>query len=503
MEKRTFTFSGTNTPIEYLFDNSTPDKPKAIIEAGEYAGEYDFWDTTRLIREANDGRGDILVVKKAICIFEQRKKKLLAVKRRIKYIDSIIIGKINHLVFSKFSFSYCTISISFYKCIFERFFKLKHYYLKVELAPFIYSYYSFSNCTIYKLKIEKTEILDNLDFRECEYLKELTIKDSLIKDTLSFVSSKFDILKIERNKIMGYMSNFYIGIYECKISNFRFSETSFKSMRVENCRIADFVFANVSLFSELELIGNDIRFFDGWLGSLNYKSELANDKLDLTGNTFHDLIVIVISSFKKVSLGGSRFKNHVEFIAVPETTYASLDAAKQVKSFFFKIKTYHENFNHKTKKEKNLALKNEYLSLCDIYKNNNDFENEDLAWVEYMRTKGKLSKWFEKPVYWFLDFTSNYASKPGRVLISILFTWGFTALIFWLMAIFGVNTFAKPTTCFLDCLYFSGITFLTIGYGDIQPQHIVTKLLATVEGFLGVFFIAMLTVSVFRKYTRK
>lgn len=40
---------------------------------------------------------------------------------------------------------------------------------------------------------------------------------------------------------------------------------------------------------------------------------------------------------------------------------------------------------------------------------------------------------------------------------------------------------------YLDCLYFSGVSILTIGYGDIVPESRVLKMLVLLQGFLGQF----------------
>ena len=40
---------------------------------------------------------------------------------------------------------------------------------------------------------------------------------------------------------------------------------------------------------------------------------------------------------------------------------------------------------------------------------------------------------------------------------------------------------------YLDCLYFSGVSILTIGYGDIVPESRFLKMLVLLEGFLGQF----------------
>ena len=37
-----------------------------------------------------------------------------------------------------------------------------------------------------------------------------------------------------------------------------------------------------------------------------------------------------------------------------------------------------------------------------------------------------------------------------------------------------------------DSLYFSFVTGLTIGYGDLTPRHLVSRFLAVVIGFAGI-----------------
>lgn len=40
---------------------------------------------------------------------------------------------------------------------------------------------------------------------------------------------------------------------------------------------------------------------------------------------------------------------------------------------------------------------------------------------------------------------------------------------------------------YLDCLYFSGVSILTIGYGDIVPESRFLKMLVLLEGFRAVY----------------
>ncbi len=55
----------------------------------------------------------------------------------------------------------------------------------------------------------------------------------------------------------------------------------------------------------------------------------------------------------------------------------------------------------------------------------------------------------------------------------------------------GVDS-EKPVERFSDFVYYSFVTQLTIGFGDVTPQHWLSKLLTVVQGTLGVVFVGAL-----------
>ena len=57
----------------------------------------------------------------------------------------------------------------------------------------------------------------------------------------------------------------------------------------------------------------------------------------------------------------------------------------------------------------------------------------------------------------------------------------------------------KPN--FPQALYFSVITFTTVGYGDITPTG-MTKAMAMIEVFCGIFIVPIFIVGLSRKYLR-
>jgi len=54
---------------------------------------------------------------------------------------------------------------------------------------------------------------------------------------------------------------------------------------------------------------------------------------------------------------------------------------------------------------------------------------------------------------------------------------------------------------FGNCLYYSAITFFTVGYGDYFALGWI-KLFAVIEGFCGVFLMSYFTVAFVRKILR-
>ncbi len=68
----------------------------------------------------------------------------------------------------------------------------------------------------------------------------------------------------------------------------------------------------------------------------------------------------------------------------------------------------------------------------------------------------------------------------------------------------GERSFVEPghpidTLC--NAVYFSAITFATVGYGDWYPVH-WARLAAAVEGLSGIFIMSVFTVSFARKIIR-
>jgi hypothetical protein len=167
----------------------------------------------------------------------------------------------------------------------------------------------------------------------------------------------------------------------------------------------------------------------------------------------------------------------------------------------------------------------QFRILKENFRNNGQYEDEDAAYLEFKRCEakaileeslagGKSRRVLAWPSYYFqkyvFDYIGRYATAPTRVLTNVflavfLFSciyYGFTEF---LPRLGGVATTLPPELShlhqFSNCLYYSFITFFTIGYGEYFPEGYM-KGVAAFEGFTGVFLMSYFTVAFVRKILR-
>ncbi len=108
-----------------------------------------------------------------------------------------------------------------------------------------------------------------------------------------------------------------------------------------------------------------------------------------------------------------------------------------------------------------------------------------------------------------VDLFCGYGESPLRVVI---FSWIFVFMCASLYFLIGISdgqliqfnsnvNLWENIKNFINCIYFSIVTFTTLGYGDISPLG-ATRLLASLEAFTGAFTIALFVVVFVKKMTR-
>jgi hypothetical protein len=120
------------------------------------------------------------------------------------------------------------------------------------------------------------------------------------------------------------------------------------------------------------------------------------------------------------------------------------------------------------------------------------YERHDLYKHAFTRKHERIGERMRALQAWLVSVLLNslwgYGEKPRRITLAmaagILF---FGALQYWLDGIPGNGFWAH--------VYFSGITFLTIGYGDLVPVAPLPRALAVIEGVVGITVLGMLIAS--------
>jgi len=150
------------------------------------------------------------------------------------------------------------------------------------------------------------------------------------------------------------------------------------------------------------------------------------------------------------------------------------------------------------------------------------YDDEDKAYVEFkfhelrseLDENGKKNKGIKK-LYDFIKIHCKilifekiglYGTSP----IKVIKTMGWSLLIFsiiYLLPCLKFNQTKKFTDLtfvnkILTSIYHSVITFLTIGYGDINPANFCTVIVSGIEGFIGLFLMAYFVVAFSRKVLR-
>jgi hypothetical protein len=91
-------------------------------------------------------------------------------------------------------------------------------------------------------------------------------------------------------------------------------------------------------------------------------------------------------------------------------------------------------------------------------------------------------------------------------LVGLLAVWVALLVVGWGLVWWGLQSHIEGIDDLVAAIYFSGVTFLTIGYGDIVAEGSGSRILAVVEGLMGILTVAMvigLLPTLFGAYMRR
>lgn len=106
----------------------------------------------------------------------------------------------------------------------------------------------------------------------------------------------------------------------------------------------------------------------------------------------------------------------------------------------------------------------------------------------------------------FVDLTCGYGEHWWKVILTaLILVFGCALLYYFFFPITSpdIQITGIGWGYFKDCLYFSFVTFTTLGYGDLRPMpEVGTRAVASIEAFTGAFMMALFVLCFARKWMR-
>jgi uncharacterized protein YjbI with pentapeptide repeats len=103
-----------------------------------------------------------------------------------------------------------------------------------------------------------------------------------------------------------------------------------------------------------------------------------------------------------------------------------------------------------------------------------------------------------------MNVLCGYGEKPYRIILSAFLTILSFALVYSVFNAVERSGDLAYSLRWYDYIYYSAITFTTVGYGDFVPKaHMACRLLAGVEAFSGVFVTGLFIFTLARKYSAR
>ena len=375
----------------------------------------------------------------------------------------------------------------------------KNYYS--ELKSYNSGFFKYKNNTSEKstLNIEEDYHIDDRQKILFTNIENKTIKGSESKD-LNIIS----YLKLEYNNFKKCKFKDLI-FKDCIFNGNTFVKCVFENVLFENCRfykseninifLDECIFIN-SVFKNSNL--ESIVFKDSRINNLKFiESTLENaifSNMYISNNKISDCnckgLKIIDSSIEKFKFEDKNITKLDEYVFID-----TIKLDKKYKKSYEEASKVYKNISKKLKENNlvNHASEYYYLSKC--------IENKSLTGMDKAYST----------MYWLL---CGYGERPTYALITsleIIFAFAFLYM-FTGLCIDGVNVSygdifstgfpqRNMITDLMSCLYFSIVTFTTVGYGDITPIN-VSVFLSGVEMFLGLTMTGIWTATLARKITR-
>ena len=251
---------------------------------------------------------------------------------------------------------------------------------------------------------------------------------------------------------------------------------------------------NIS-FDNISSNNTTVRFEDCILNSAISLDQCDISKLVFSNCTNHDMINFGKQSQRLIQMIAFFYHNNMGTILLNWDIYKN-------SILTFQDSIMSENIDGKEVDLSKTMIISELKMLKENYHNQGEYWWEDDAYVHFKRleTKQLSKKNPKRRILSFLGMVGKYGTDPWSVFVFMIVAvvvFGLLYLLPW-MSIYP----EKATRHIWSPFYYSLITFLTIGYGDLSAQNWQTALICGIEGFLGVFMMSYFSVAVVRKILR-
>jgi len=188
----------------------------------------------------------------------------------------------------------------------------------------------------------------------------------------------------------------------------------------------------------------------------------------------------------------NRFKEHGDY----DNSGRYFIAEFKVKRTIYKIQFYITLY----KMKRTLSPLFKKLAFCRKEKNLKD-PNETHEKSFFSLLKWSFINLFNLSLNKLLFITSSYGESTWKVVMTSALTIAFFGLLYFFSRGVAVVAYSNSISGFWSYLYFSVVTFTTLGYGDFYPMPYM-RVAAGIEAFMGAFLIGYFVVVIGRKIMR-
>lgn len=376
--------------------------------------------------------------------------------------------------------------------------KKRHFYFNNSIVDKIISneFICIENCYLENIDLYiKLIKLNNLEISK-SYFKNINMysvmniyeKFSLYK--CIFVNSKIDFGNVKFNdyKLDFASTHFYN-------SNLNFNLSHIESYIIDFC-FAQFYNSKIEFLNTI-IPNGSIKFLDSYCDELKIKNCSLNKFTELYFNEINNLEIS-----ECINSGILRFRYE------KADTIKKLSFNKTLNQGTIDIDWNINNVSNgiDNNNDSDISKSKQYAMLKENYHILGDYDAEDKAFVKYMITNIKSrykNNFILKLVYNIFYLIGGFGTKPLRILNVSIFSIVFFGFIYSYLFC-DIVSLKEILSNFSFGIYFSSITFFTIGYGLIKEinESLYFTIVITIEGFWGMFLMSYFTVALVRKTLR-